>query len=201
MNALAVLNDTLRLALTALFAAGALIQLHALLLTLEGRNRKAAGIFRETDVLVFLMLCFAACAAVHTHITVPDAAFAALSPWLSVSCAALAAGALIARTFPADLCLLAVAAAALPCFASRGWYAHVFAACGAFCAVRALLICRVGLKERSRGLTRASFAEALDALSDGVLFAASDGRPVLANSRIHSLCQALTGAPLRDAST
>ena len=116
MNALSLLNDTQRLALAALFAAGALIQLHALLLALEQRSRSAAEVFTEAAVLILQTLCFAAVAAVHTHITVPDAAFATLSPWLYASCAALAAGALLRRRV-LDLCLLAVAAAALPCLA------------------------------------------------------------------------------------
>ena len=197
MNALSVLNDTQRLALAALFAAGALIQLHTLLLALERRSRSAAEVFTEAAVLVLQTLCFAAVAAVHTHITVPDATFADLSPWLYASCAALAVGALLRRRI-LDLCLLAVAAAALPCLAARPWYAASLTACGAFCAMRALLLCQKRLKERASGLTRASFAEALDALSDGVLFAAADGRPVLANSCVHSLCRALTGSPLRD---
>ena len=198
MNALAALSDDARLGLIALCAFAALVQLHAALFCAERRRRSFGGAALEWSVLAALICAFAAVSVVHTHITAPGAALAALRPWRFA--AALAVILLSLGRLPSlgPLPLALLSAAALPPFETDSWYALSLAAGAAFCTVRAAVLCVVGLRERSAGLTRDSIAEALGKLPDGLLFHEDDGSVLLANRTAAELCARLTGRPLRD---
>ena len=198
MNALVSLSDDARLGLLALCALASLLQLHAVLFCSERPNQSLHAKALECSVLAALICNFAAVACVHTHITAPEGALAALQPFRFAS---LSAAALLAPFSPPRVVTLPVAAcagAALPIFETQAWYAPALAAGAAFFALRAAVLWACGARRRAQGLTRDSIAQALDQLPDGLLFHADDGSVLLVNRTMSALGSRLTHRPLRD---